>query len=91
MLKVIKVHKVKYKAECIHVWHNRMGHRDQQAIRLLERQNKASGINIVIVISKLLQRYSKAKRTRAPAASNQRGVSKGGQKKLRSDFQSTRR
>src|SRR6218665_1492101 len=23
-----------------------MGHRDQQAIRLLERQNKASGINI---------------------------------------------
>src|SRR6218665_3146597 len=46
LLKVIEGHKVKYKAECIHVWHNRMGHRDQQAIRLLERQTKASGINI---------------------------------------------
>src|SRR6218665_24690 len=46
LLKVSEGHKVKYKAECIHVWHNRMGHRDQQAIRLLERQNKASGINI---------------------------------------------
>src|SRR6218665_2046116 len=46
LLKVIEGHKVKYKAECIHVWHNRMGHRDQQAIRMLERQNKASGINI---------------------------------------------
>ena len=40
LLKVAEVHKVKYKAECIHVWHNRMGHRDQQAIRLLERQIK---------------------------------------------------
>src|SRR6218665_2679176 len=34
LLKVSEGHKVKYKAECIHVWHNRMGHRDQQAIRL---------------------------------------------------------
>src|SRR6218665_1091619 len=31
----------------------------------------------VIVISKPLKRYSKAKRTRAPAATNQRGLSKG--------------
>src|SRR6218665_1527512 len=51
---------------------------------------------IVIVISKLLKRYSKAKRTRAPAYSRalQRikgGFPKGGQEKLRSDFQSTRR
>src|SRR6218665_3609221 len=50
-------------------------------------------IVIVIVISKLLKRYSKAKRTSlfTSAATNQRGVSKGGQEKLRSDFQSTRR
>jgi len=35
-----------YKAECIHVWHNRMGHRDPQAIKNLEKQDRASGINI---------------------------------------------
>src|SRR6218665_2553555 len=43
---------------------------------------------IVIAISKLLKRYSKAKRTSlfTSAATNQRGVSKGGgQEKLRSD------
>src|SRR6218665_592315 len=49
----------------------------------------------VIVISKLIKCYSKAKRTRAPAHSRAlrriKGVSKGGQEKLRSDFQSTRR
>src|SRR6218665_1667821 len=53
-------------------------------------------IVIVIVISKLLKRYTKAKRTRAPAYSRalrriKGGFPKGGQKKLRSDFQSTRR
>src|SRR6218665_930385 len=53
-------------------------------------------IVIVIVISKLLKRYSKAKRTRAPAYSRalrriKGGFPKGGQEKLRSEFQSTRR
>src|SRR6218665_917071 len=52
--------------------------------------------HIVIVISKLLKRYSKAKRTRAPAYSRalrriKGGNPKGGQEKLRSEFQSTRR
>src|SRR6218665_1078046 len=51
---------------------------------------------IVIVISELLKRYSKAKRTRAPAYSRalrriKGGFPKGGQEKLRSEFQSTRR
>ena len=47
----------------------------------------------VIVISEFLKRYSKAKGTSlfTSAATNQRGFSKGGQKKLRSDFQSTGR
>src|SRR6218665_1325753 len=50
-------------------------------------------IVIVIVISKLLKRYSKAKRTRAPAYSRalrriKGGFPKGGQEKLRSEFQS---
>src|SRR6218665_3202657 len=50
---------------------------------------------IIIVISKLLKRYSKAKRTRAPAYSRalrriKGGFPKGGQEKLRSEFQSTR-
>src|SRR6218665_1906742 len=50
----------------------------------------------LIVISKLLKRYSKAKRTRSPAYSQalrriKEGFPKGGQEKLRSDFQSTRR
>ena len=48
----------------------------------------------VIVISRFLKRYSKAKRTGlfTSAATNQRGVSnRGGQEKLRSDFQNTRR
>ena len=52
-------------------------------------------IVIVIVISRFLKRYSKAKRTRASAYSRAlrtiKGVLKGGQEKLRSDFQSTRR
>src|SRR6218665_3660693 len=53
-------------------------------------------IVIVIVISKLLKRYLKAKRTRAPAYSRalrriKGGFPKGGQEKLRSEFQSTRR
>src|SRR6218665_1686445 len=53
-------------------------------------------IVIVIVISKLLKRYSKAKRTRAPAYSRalrriKGGFQRGGQEKLRSEFQSTRR
>src|SRR6218665_103706 len=53
-------------------------------------------IVIVIVISKLLKRYSQAKRTRAPAYSRalrriKGGFPKGGQEKLRSEFQSTRR
>src|SRR6218665_1644457 len=52
-------------------------------------------IVIVIVISRFLKRYSKAKRTRAPAYSRAlrriKGGSKGGQEKLKSDFQSTRR
>ena len=47
---------------------------------------------IVIVISKFLKRYSKARRTTAPAYSRAlrriKGVSKGDQEKLRSDFQS---
>src|SRR6218665_3883789 len=51
---------------------------------------------IVIVNSKLLKRYSKAKRTRAPAYSRalrriKGRFPKGGQEKLRSEFQSTRR
>src|SRR6218665_1885445 len=51
---------------------------------------------IVIVISKLLKRYSKAKRTRAPAYSRalrriKGGLERGGEEKLRSEFQSTRR
>src|SRR6218665_1958433 len=51
---------------------------------------------IVIVISKFLKCYSKAKCTRAPAYSRalQRikgGFPKEGQEKLRSDFQNTRR
>jgi len=46
----------------------------------------------VIVISRLLKRYLKAKRTRAPAYSRalrwiKGGFPKGGQEKLRSDFQ----
>jgi len=54
------------------------------------------GYVIVIVISKLLKRYSKAKRTRAPAYSRalrriKGGFSKWGQEKLRSYFQNTRR
>src|SRR6218665_2538883 len=57
---------------------------------------RKSAIVIVIVISKLLKRYSKAKRTRAPAYSRalrriKGGFPKGGQEKLRSEFQSTRR
>ena len=53
-------------------------------------------IVIVIIISKLLKRYSKAKRIRAPAYSRalrriKGGFPKGGQEKLRSEFQSTRR
>src|SRR6218665_2948380 len=52
---------------------------------------------IVILISRFLKRYSKAKRTRAPAYSRvlrriKGGFSKeGGQEKLRSDFQNTTR
>jgi len=46
---------------------------------------------IVIVISKFLKRYSKAKRTRAPAYSRALRRIKGDQEKLRSDFQNTRR
>src|SRR6218665_3368302 len=48
---------------------------------------------IVIVISKLLKRYSKAQGTSlfTSAATNQREFPKGGQEKLRSNFQSTRR
>jgi len=53
-------------------------------------------IVIVIVISTFLKRYSKAKRTSAPAYSRvvrriKEGFLKGGQEKLRSDFQNTRR
>src|SRR6218665_476064 len=53
-----------------------------------------SPIVIVIVISKLLKRYSKAKHSRAPAYSRalrriKEGFPKGGQEKLRSEFQST--
>src|SRR6218665_4159366 len=48
--------------------------------------------NIVIVISKRLKRYLKAKRTRAPAYSRAlRRIKEGGQEKLRSDFQNTRK
>src|SRR6218665_462244 len=56
-----------------------------------------SSVVIVIVglISRFLKRYSKAKRTRAPAYSRAlrriKGASKGGKEKLGSDFQSTRR
>jgi len=46
---------------------------------------------MAIVISEFLKRYSKAKRTRAPAYSRALRRIKGGQEKLRSDFQSTRR
>src|SRR6218665_3429525 len=51
---------------------------------------------IVIVISRFLKRYSKAKRTRAPAylqalRRNKGSFPKGGQEKLMSDFQNTRR
>src|SRR6218665_2236738 len=50
-------------------------------------------IVIVILISKILNPYSKAKRTRAPAYSRalrriKGGFPKGGQEKLRSEFQS---
>src|SRR6218665_2230196 len=49
----------------------------------------------LIVISKLLKRYSKAKSTRSNihkrCDESKRGFQKGGQEKLRSDFQSTRR
>jgi len=50
---------------------------------------------IVIVIWKFLKRYPKAKRTRATAYSRalrriKGGFPKGGQEKLRFDFQSTR-
>ena len=49
-----------------------------------------------IVISRFIKRYLKAKRTRAPAYSRalrriKGGFQRGGQEKLRSDFQSTRR
>src|SRR6218665_2871278 len=65
---------------------------------LFPAQNKIKiiVIIIIIVISKLLKRYSKTKRTRAPAYSRalrriKGGFPKGGQEKLRSEFQSTRR
>ena len=46
---------------------------------------------VVIVISKFLKRYSKAKRTGAPAYSRALRRIKGGfQEKLMSDFQDTR-
>src|SRR6218665_1484737 len=53
-------------------------------------------IVIVGLISKFLKRYSKPKRTRSPAYSRalrriKGRFPKGGQEKLRSDFQSTRR
>ena len=54
-------------------------------------------ILIVIVISRFMKRYSKAKRTRAPAYSRAlqriKGgfPTEGGQEKIRSDFQNTRR
>src|SRR6218665_3930154 len=56
----------------------------------------SEAIVIVIVISKFLKRYSKAKRTRAPAYSRalrriKGGFPKGVKEKLRSEFQSTRR
>jgi len=54
-----------------------------------EEQNEVEGI--VIVISRCIKHYSKAKRTRAPVYSRAlrriKGVSiGGGQEKLRSDF-----
>src|SRR6218665_3004291 len=56
----------------------------------------AASLYIVIVISEFVKRYSKAKRTRAPAYSRvlrriKGGFPKGGQEKLRSDFQRTRK
>src|SRR6218665_3231187 len=59
-------------------------------------QSHSASSTIVIVISKLLKRYSKAKRTRAPAYSRalrriKGGFPMGGQEKLRSEFQSTGR
>jgi len=64
-----------------------------QSKRLLFLQRRKT---IVIVISTFLKRYSKAKRTRAPAYLRalrriKGGFPKGGLEKLRSDFQSTRR
>ena len=72
-------------------------HAQVSVIFLAHFQNfNFSNQSIVIVISKLLKRYSKAKRTRAPAYSRalrqiKGGFPKGGQEKLRSEFQSTRR
>jgi len=53
-------------------------------------------IVIVIIISRLPKRYLKAKRTKAPAYWRvlrwiKGGFPKGGQEKLRSEFQRTRR
>ena len=63
--------------------------------RLSSFGRTSTSLVIVIVISELLKRYSKAKRTRAPAYSRalrwiKGGFPKGGQEKLRSEFQSTR-
>jgi hypothetical protein len=33
-------------AKCIHFWHNRFGHRDPNAVRILEKHNIAEGIDI---------------------------------------------
>src|SRR6218665_3248479 len=76
---------------------------DRPIARILMAENKMASSNVascifqgLIIISKFLKRHSKAKRTRAPAYSRalrriKGGFSKGGQKKLRSDFHNTRR
>ena len=71
-------------------------HKTLQPTSIMRNNYECPIIVIVIVISKLLKRYSKAKRTRAPAYSQalrriKGGFPKGGQEKLRSEFQSTRR
>src|SRR6218665_1759231 len=68
LLKVMKRNKLKYKAECIvPICHRTMDNGDQLAIRVLERQNKASGINIKSCHFSTLCEYCKqAEMTRKP-------------------------
>ena len=52
-------------AECIHYWHNRLGHRDPNAIRILEKQNAAVNFHIQPCdVSKVCECCIKAKMSR---------------------------